>query len=166
MKDITEDGKVFYDKSNFERYKKNLHFYNTVDSLKVFELSLPEPITGTKATYRSSYRWYYIEDEIIYKKIFNAYKPYLEVELKRAEIICLEFSIKNKIVNCFTIKEVLNYVEAYTSKLLKTIASVKNKTIGSLERKLNKNKEQTIRENVDLQDKMFKKLYGEDVFCK
>lgn len=113
-----EDGTLFCEESNCFKYEKRLRFNKIRQSLKDFEVSLPDPIVEKGTLYSSSFIWYHVDNDNTYHILCEEYRPYLlNCDLKKSEYICLELTHDYKLVNCFTIEETLAYVNNYIKEL-------------------------------------------------
>lgn len=122
VKTITQykavDGTLFCEESNCLKYEKRLRFNKIRQSLKDFEVRLPDPIVEKGTLYSSLFIWYHVDNDNTYRILCEEYKPYLsDCDIKISEYICLEVTHDCKIVNCFTIEETLSYVNNYIKEL-------------------------------------------------
>lgn len=122
VKTITQykavDGTLFCEESNCLKYEKRLRFNKVRQSLKEFEVRLPDPIVEKGTLYGSSFVWYHVDSDNTYHILCEEYKPYLsDCDIKISEYICLEVTHDCKIANCFTIEETLVYVNNYIKEL-------------------------------------------------
>lgn len=113
-----EDGTLFCEENNCIKYEKRLRFNKIRQSLKDFEVRLPDPIVKKGTLYASTFIWYHIESDNVYHTLCKEYRPYLSnCDIKISEYICLELTHNYNIVNCFTIEETLEYVNNYIKEL-------------------------------------------------
>lgn len=113
-----EDGTLFCEESNCIKYEKRLHFNKARESLKEFEVRLPDPIVEKGTLYASTFIWYHVDSDSTYHILCEEYRPYLSnCNIKASEYICLELAHNYNIVNCFTIEETLAYVNNYIKEL-------------------------------------------------